>query len=105
MAKLDVKFDVKYVLNWLHKHIAPMSSETLGWLAVVFIHAATIPSLLALATGLSDDTPPVDLVLLLWIGLTAFFAQACVNRNMLQIITIAIGFIMQTVLMALIFFK
>ena len=35
----------------------------------------------------------------------ALFAQACVQRNMLQIVTIAGGFIMQSSLMALIFFK
>ena len=99
------KFDVKRVLDWLQQHVTPLSSETLGWLAVIFIHAATIPSLLAIASGLSDNMPSVDLVLLTWVGLTALFAQACVQRNMLQIVTIAIGFIMQSSLMALIFFK
>jgi hypothetical protein len=47
----------------------------------------------------------VDLVLLVWAGLTALFAQATVQRNFLQIITITIGFIVQSSLMALIFFK
>jgi hypothetical protein len=42
---------------------------------------------------------------LTWAGLAALFAQACVQRNMLQIITIAVGFMMQSGLMALIFFK
>ena len=99
------KFDVKQIMDWLQRHVAPMSSETLGWLAVLFIHAATVPSLLAIASGLSDDMPSVDLVLLTWAGLTALFAQACVQRNMLQIITISVGFIVQASLMALIFFK
>jgi hypothetical protein len=44
-------------------------------------------------------------VLLTWAGLTALFAQACVQRNMLQIITISVGFILQSSLMALIFFR
>jgi hypothetical protein len=77
----------------------------LAFLAVVLIHSATIPTLLAVLTGLSDRMPTVDLVLLTWAGLTALFAQACVQRNMLQIVTIAGGFIMQSSLMALIFFK
>lgn len=100
-----MNFDVKKVLDWLNSHVAHLSAETLGWLAVVFIHAATLPTLLAVLTGLSDSMPTVDLVLLTWAGLAALFAQACVQRNMLQIITIAVGFMMQAGLMALIFFK
>jgi hypothetical protein len=104
--KVDLKnIDVKKIITWLQIHITPMSAETLGWLAVVLIHSATIPTLLAVLTGLSDRMPTVDLVLLTWAGLTALFAQACVQRNMLQIVTIAGGFIMQASLMALIFFK
>lgn len=98
-------FDVKRVLDWLQAHMAPISAETLAFLAVVLIHSATIPTLLAVLTGLSDRMPTVDLVLLTWAGLTALFVQACVQRNMLQIITISVGFIMQSSLMALIFFK
>ena len=99
------RFDVKRIIDWLQQHVTTLSAETLGWLAVVFIHSATIPSLLAIASGLSDDMPSVDLILLTWTGLTALFAQACVQRNMLQIVTISVGFIMQSGLMALIFFK
>jgi hypothetical protein len=49
--------------------------------------------------------PSVDMVLLTWSGLVALFAQACVQRNFLNIITIALGFIIQASLMVLIFFK
>lgn len=97
--------DVKRVIDWLAQHIAPISGDTLGWLAVIFFHSATIPTLLAVITGLSDKMPTVDLVLLTWAGLACLFAQAAVNRNMLQVITITLGFMMQSVLMALIFFK
>lgn len=99
------QFDVKQILAWLKAHVAPVSAETLGWLAVILFHSATIPSLLAVLTGLSDRMPSVDLVLLVWAGLTALFAQAAVQRNFLQIITITVGFIVQSSLMALIFFK
>lgn len=98
-------FDVKKVLAWMQDHVAPISAETLGWLAVILIHSATVPTLLAVLTGLSDRMPTVDLVLLTWAGLTALFAQACVQKNFLQIITIALGFIIQSGLMALIFFR
>jgi hypothetical protein len=97
--------DVKRWVDWLHLHLAPISAETLAWLAVVFIHSATIPSLIAVLTGLGDGMPTVDMVLLTWLGLVCLFAQAAVQKNMLQIITISGGFMVQSVLMALIFFK
>lgn len=105
MAITEKRFDVRKWVEWLQVQLAPVSAETFAWLAVIFIHSATIPTLLAVFTGLSDRMPTVDMVLLTWVGLTCLFAQACVQRNMLQIITIAVGFMIQSALMALIFFK
>lgn len=99
------QFDIKKGIEWLEKHLAPVSAETLGWLAVVLIHSATVPTLLTVFAGLSDRMPPVDLVLLSWAGLTALFAQATVQKNYVIMITICVGFILQASLMALIFFK
>jgi hypothetical protein len=99
------KVDIKKWVDWLQVQLAPISAETFAWLAVLFIHSATIPTLLAVLTGLSDRMPTVDTVLLSWAGLFCLFAQACVQRNMLQIMTISFGFMIQSALMALIFFK
>lgn len=82
-----------------------ISAETFGWLAVLVLHSATIPSLLAVMSGLTDRLPGVDLVLLVWSGLTLLFIKAAVQRDMLNMITIGLGFILQAVMMALIFFK
>jgi len=82
-----------------------ISAETLGWMSAVILHAATIPSLLAVMSGLTDRLPGVDLVLLVWAGLTLLFLKATVQKDMLNIVTIGFGFIIQAVLMALIFFK
>jgi hypothetical protein len=56
-------------------------------------------------SGLTDRMPPVDLVLMIWTALTLLFVKAAVQKDMLNIITIALGFVVQAVLMALIFFK
>jgi len=77
----------------------------LGWIAVIILHSATIPSLLAVMAGLTDRLPGVDLVLLVWAGLALLFVKASVQKDMLNIVTIGFGFIVQAVLMALIFFK
>jgi hypothetical protein len=85
--------------------VSAISSETFGWLAVILLHASTIPSLLAIMSGLTDRMPPVDLVLLVWAGLSLFFIKAAVQKDMLTLVTVGFGFIAQAVLMALIFFK
>ncbi len=98
-------FDVKKITQWVADHVASITAESFAWLAVVFIHAATMPTLVAVLTGLSDRMPTVDIVLLTWAGLSCLFAQAAIQKNMLQIMTIAAGFLLQSILLALIFFK
>ena len=90
---------------WLEQHLPKVSAETLGWLAVVLIHCATIPTLLALLAGLSDSVPNLDIVLFMWAGLVLLFFRAVVLRDLLNIITIGLGFITQATIMAMILFK
>jgi hypothetical protein len=91
--------------TWLEQHLPKVSAETLEWLAVILIHCATIPTLLALMTGLSDTVPNLDIVLFMWAGLVLLFFRAVVLRNLLNIITIGLGFITQATIMAMILFK
>ena len=91
--------------DFVTNKISNVSAETFGWLAVVVLHASTIPSLLAVMSGLTDRLPTVDLVLLVWTGLSLLFIKAAVQKDMLNVVTIGFGFIVQAVLMALIFFK
>ena len=64
-----------------------------------------VPSLLALMTGLSDRTPGLDVIVFLWAGLVLLFLRAIVLKDMLNVITIGVGFIVQASLMALILFR
>ena len=91
--------------TWLEQHWPKVSADTLGWLAVVIIHSATIPTLFSLLTGLSDNVPNLDIILCVWAGLSLLFARAVVLKDMLNIVTIGAGFIAQAVLMAMILFK
>jgi len=91
--------------TWLEQHLPKVSAETLEWLAVILIHSATIPTLVALMTGLSDTVPNLDIVMFMWAGLVLLFFRAVVLRNLLNIITIGLGFITQAVIMAMILFK
>lgn len=91
--------------SWASAKVSHISAETFGWLAVIVLHSATIPSLLAVMSGLTDKMPAVDLVLLVWSGLTLLFVKAAVQKDMLNVVTIGFGFIVQSALMALIYFK
>ena len=93
------------IRNFFKNYLAKISSETLGWLAVILFNCTLIPTLLALMTGLSDRTPSLDIVGFIWAGLVLLFFRAIVLRDMLNIITIGIGFMVQASLMALILFK
>ena len=95
----------KSALIWLQEHLPRLSAETLQWMAALVLHAATVPTLLALMTGLSDRTPSLDIVLFMWAGLVLLFMRAVVLKDMLNIVTVGTGFIVQAVLMALILFK
>jgi len=103
IIKLDALLNS--VRTWLEQHLPKVSADTLGWLAVVVIHCATIPTLLALLTGLSDTVPNLDIVMFMWAGLILLFFRAVVLKDMLNIITIGLGFITQAVIMAMILFK
>jgi hypothetical protein len=91
--------------SWLAEHLPRISADTLGWLAVILIHCATLPTLLALLTGLSDNVPNLDIVLFMWAGLVLLFVRSVVLKDALNIITIGTGFIVQAVIMAMILFK
>jgi hypothetical protein len=97
--------DLNQIKTFVQTKISVISAETFGWLAVLILHSATIPSLLAMMSGLTDKLPGVDLVLLVWAGLTLLFIKATIQRDMLNIVTIGFGFIIQAALLALIFFK
>lgn len=97
--------NINAIQNFLHEHLYKISADTFGWLAAIVIHCATIPSLIALLSGLSDKTPGLDIIMFMWGGLVLLFAKAIVLKDSLNIITIGIGFIIQATLMALILFK
>jgi hypothetical protein len=96
---------IETVIAMIKEKITHISTETLGWLANIVLHAATIPTFLAVGMGLTDKLPGIDIILLIWGGLTLLFARAIIAKDMLNVATIGVGFIIQAVLLALIFFK
>ena len=103
--KIDFDRVKQSVVEFFSTHFGKISAETMGWLAAIALHAATVPTLLALLTGLTDTTPSVDVVWFMWLGLVLLFGRAVILKDLLNIVTIGLGFVIQAVLMALILFK
>ena len=93
------------VIAWFRDHFAKISADTLGWVAAIMIHCATIPTLLAASAGLTDKMPPIDMVLFGWAALVLLFARASILKDMLNIVTIGLGFAAQATILALMVFK
>lgn len=90
MMKKKAKFDI---------------SEMCGWIGMVLIHAATLPTSLGVILGYTDRLPPVSMVLMVWSGLFLFLIRAIGRKDTLYIISNAVGFFFNTILLALIVFK
>lgn len=93
------------VYMFLQDHLGRISAHTLGWITIILLHFASIPTLIAVLMAQSDKLPPVDLMVFVWAGLLTFFFKSLIERNFLYIATICLGFAAQTLIMGLILFK
>jgi uncharacterized protein with PQ loop repeat len=80
-------------------------SELCGWVGMVLIHAATLPTSLGVILGYNDRLPPISMVLMVWCGLFLFLIRALGRNDKLYIISNAVGFFFNSILLALIVFK
>ncbi len=93
------------VKTFLAAKLPTLSADMIGWIAVLFIHGATIPPIIGLLLGVSDRLPSIDVVLFLWTGLVLMFARSLIIKDMLNVITIGIGFMIQATLLGFLVFK
>ena len=96
---------IMWVVNFTRQHLGHISAHTLGWVTIILLHFASIPTLVAVLLAQSDKLPPVDLMVFVWAALTTLFFKSLIEKNYLYIATICMGFLAQTVLMGLILFK
>ena len=85
--------------------IRQVSIDGINWTALIALQCVLVPTLSGLMLHLTDATPPIDMVLILWGASALFYIKAILERNVISLLIIGLGFIMQSVLMALIFFK
>ena len=77
-------------------------SEIGGWIGMILIHGATVPTTMSVILGYSSELPPLSMVLLVWTGLFLFLLRAIVVKDTLYIVSNAIGFFFNTILLTLI---
>lgn len=97
--------DIEKVSEFFKTKVTAATAETISWIAVIIIHSATIPTMLAVMSGLTEKMPPIDLVLFIWAGLALLFVRATILKDMLNVVTIGFGFIIHAVILSLILFK
>jgi len=79
-------------------------AEIGGWIGMLLIHGATIPVTVSNILGWSDKLPPLSMVLLVWSGLALFLWRAIDRKDVLYIVSNAVGFVLNSILLALIVF-
>lgn len=91
--------------EYISNRFKTITADTLGWLASLTLISSTVPSILAVLSGISDELPNLEIVLFVWSALMLLFIRAVLLKDQLNTLTIGIGFIIQSVLLSLIFFR
>ena len=79
--------------------------EMCGWIGMVLIHGATAPTSISVIMGWSTNLPPLNFILIVWLGLFLFLIRAIYAKDVLYIVSNAIGFSLNSLLLSLIAFN
>ena len=90
--------------TWFNSNFPAASATSLHLTAVVLLHFATVPGLITVMLAWTDRMPQIDMVILTWAALVAMFAQSLIERKLVVTVVISVGFMLQAMLMAVIFF-
>ena len=80
------------------------TADSLAWLSILIFNAATIPTFIAVMAGHTEKMPPLDIVVMVWIGLLLYFIRSVVLKDMLMTVTLGLGFAAQAIFLGVIFF-
>lgn len=80
-------------------------SEFGGWIGMILIQSSTIPVSISIIRGNVERIPPIDMTVMIWVGLFFFLLRSIANKDTLYIVSNSVGFFFQTILLILIAFK
>jgi lipid-A-disaccharide synthase-like uncharacterized protein len=73
-----------------------------GYVGIALIQGATFPSMIAYLINGEGRLPPLSMTAMIWAGLALFLARSIDRKDTVAIISNAIGWILQSVMLALI---
>ena len=79
--------------------------EMCGWIGMILIHGATAPTSISVIMGWSTNLPPLNFILIVWLELFLFLIRAIYAKDVLYIVSNAIGFSLNSLLLSLIAFS
>jgi uncharacterized protein with PQ loop repeat len=80
-------------------------NNQLGWIGVLLLQGATLPSMIdRLTVGTDASLPPLSMVLMVWTGLGFYLARAIRQNDVVYITSNGIGMFLNSVLLAMIIF-
>lgn len=102
---ISINSTKNFFITFFRDHLATISSRTFDWIAGMFLHIATIPSYVAVMKGITDKLPNIDIVMFVWAALALMFVRSVIRHDVLNTVTIAGGFMLQAMFLALILFR
>ena len=103
MESKTISLEVRKVLTLPQLFVNMPASEKGGWIGMCLIHGATLPITVGNIMGWTDNLPPLSMVLMIWAGLVLYLWRAIETADRLHIVSNSIGFVLQSVLLALLF--
>lgn len=91
-------------VNYCGRNFSQGTANFFEWCALVLLHLAFVPTYLSMMQSEIYVMPPLDVCLFVWVALLILLLRAAVLRNMLNIMTLGLGFVVQLVLVAFVFF-
>ena len=85
--------------------LTQITKEVFNIISIILLHCATVPTLLALITGVIDKTTSVDVFVLIFAGLFVMMLRSIAHKEVFSTLVNCTGFFIQLVLMALVVFK
>ncbi len=77
-------------------------NNQLGWIGVILLQGATLPSMIGRLSGHGADLPPASMVIMVWLGLMFYLVRAIRQQDAVYIVSNAIGVFLNSVLLFLI---
>lgn len=87
----------------LRRGVTKALVDVTEWLAIIVLHSVVVCNMLDVLNGLTDQFLPIDTIFLIGISAILLFVKVTIERKAVSILTSGMGFIVQAVLLSLIF--